>query len=408
MTSRRVEQTPRRRRDTTITDWIALAWSSRTRRDVSSSPPSSRSRRPDTAHRARCTPRDPSRRLLSRRARSRRLVPRRGARRPPTLARFARSEPSLRPAMPAPTTRRRPRSAPVVALVTTSGCPHCRRAKTALDAANVVAEIDASAPDGATDASRAASGTAPSPRCSSEAPSWRRGRPRGGPRLRRVRVSLRRRVARPDSPRRPTRARRPNRRGDRRSDRRQDRRRRHTGTAKTDAETRDRTAATFAADDSPDDTSDDSPDDSPDDLDFAARRAGHAHEPRTHATDRWTLGGWRREGKPCVWTAPPSSLARVAREGGHVRRGVGRPTRVRRRVGSRVDGRALARADSSHPLLTHPRRLYRLADHASSPRVPRSSRAPLNARRRWRGARATRRRRRPEALVAARRVILRR
>ena len=50
--------------------------------------------------------------------------------------------------------------APVVAVVTTSGCPHCRRAKTALDAANVAfVEIDASAPDGAIlDASRAASG----------------------------------------------------------------------------------------------------------------------------------------------------------------------------------------------------------------------------------------------------------
>ena len=47
-----------------------------------------------------------------------------------------------------------------MALVTTSGCPHCRRAKTALDAANVAfVEIDASAPDGAIlDASRAASG----------------------------------------------------------------------------------------------------------------------------------------------------------------------------------------------------------------------------------------------------------
>ena len=288
-------------------------------------------------------------------------------------------------------------SAPVVALVTTSGCPHCRRAKTALDAANVAfVEIDASAPDGAIlDASRAASGMRTVPQvfvggaifggaddleaglasgefASALDAASRDRRPAAPPDLARAVRTAEETAAKTDA---------------KTAAETRDR------TAKTDAETRDRTAATVAADDSPDDTPDDSPDDSPDDPDFAALDALVTRMSRELTpTDRWTFGGWRaplKRERACVDGATifawleSRAKSDTSDEGSDVRRAS--DDALARAL---TDARLVSCVDSSHPLLNDPRRLYRLADHASSPRAyPGRPAAPLNARRRWRGAR---------------------
>ena len=299
-------------------------------------------------------------------------------------------------------------SAPVVALVTTSGCPHCRRAKTALDAANVAfVEIDASAPDGAIlDASRAASGMRTVPQvfvggaifggaddleaglasgefASALDAASRDRRPAAPPDLARAVRTAEETAAKTDAK---TAAETRDRTAKTAAETR-DR------TAKTAAETRDRTAATVAADDSPDDTPDDSPDDSPDDPDFAALDALVTRMSRELTpTDRWTFGGWRaplKRERACVDGATifawleSRAKSDTSDEGSDVRRAS--DDALARAL---TDARLVSCVDSSHPLLNDPRRLYRLADHASSPRAyPGRPAAPLNARRRWRGAR---------------------
>ena len=269
-------------------------------------------------------------------------------------------------------------SAPVVALVTTSGCPHCRRAKTALDAANVAfVEIDASAPDGSIlDASRAASGMRTVPQvfvggaifggaddleaglasgefASALDAASRDRRPAAPPDLARAVRTAEETAAKTD--------------------------------AKTAAETRDRTAKTVAADDTSDD--------SPDDPDFAALDALVTRMSRELTpTDRWTFGGWRaplKRERACVdgatifaWLESRAN-SDTSDEGSDVRRAS--DDALARAL---TDARLVSCVDSSHPLLNDQRRLYRLADHASSPRAyPGRPAAPLNARRRWRGAR---------------------
>ena len=303
-------------------------------------------------------------------------------------------------------------SAPVVALVTTSGCPHCRRAKTALDAANVAfVEIDASAPDGAIlDASRAASGMRTVPQvfvggaifggaddleaglasgefASALDAASRDRRPAAPPDLARAVRTAEETAAKTDAK---TDAKTAAETRDRTAATVAETRDR---TAATDAETRDRTAATDAADDTPDDSPDDSPDDFPDDPDFAALDALVTRMSRELTpTDRWTFGGWRaplKRERACVDGATifawleSRAKSDTSDDGSDVRRAS--DDALARAL---TDARLVSCVDSSHPLLNDPRRLYRLADHASSPRAyPGRPAAPLNARRRWRGAR---------------------
>ena len=109
-------------------------------------------------------------------------------------------------------------------------------------------------------------------------------------------------------------------------------------------------------------------------------------------TDRWTFGGWRaplKRERACVDGATifawleSRAKSDTSDEGSDVRRAS--DDALARAL---TDARLVSCVDSSHPLLNDPRRLYRLADHASSPRAyPGRPAAPLNARRRWRGAR---------------------
>jgi glutaredoxin len=283
---------------------------------------------------------------------------------------------------------------PVVAVVTTSGCPHCRRAKTALDAANVsFVEIDASAPDGAIlDASRAASGMRTVPQVFvggaifGGADDLEAGLASGAFASALDAASRDRRPAAPPDLARAVR---------------------------TAAETAARSAATTTArhrrdaDDSPADDSpaDDAPDDAPED--FAALDAFVARMSRELTpTDRWTFGGWRAPLKlerACVdgatifaWLESSLSAESPASDSestapSHARNASSSPslsTDAESLARQLTDARLVSCVDSSHPLLNDPTRLYRLSDHASAPRAyPGCPAAPLNARRRWRGER---------------------
>ena len=390
MTSRRVEQTPRRRRDTTTRSMKSshLEFSDASRcvivTPLVAVAPARRST-PRAMHAARSLATSS---FAARAVASPRPASRRSASADPRAVRAVRAVSSSGDARSDDASSSAP-SAPVVALVTTSGCPHCRRAKTALDAANVAfVEIDASAPDGAIlDASRAASGMRTVPQvfvggaifggaddleaglasgefASALDAASRDRRPAAPPDLARAVRTAEETAAKTDA---------------KTAAETRDR------TATTDAETRDRTATTDAADDSPDDT--------PDDPDFAALDALVTRMSRELTpTDRWTFGGWRaplKRERACVDGATIfawlESRARsdTSDEGSDVRRAS--DDALARAL---TDARLVSCVDSSHPLLNDPRRLYRLADHASSPRAyPGRPAAPLNARRRWRGAR---------------------
>ena len=392
MTSRRVEQTPRRRRDTTlysISSQSSHLEFSDASRCVIVTPlvavAPARHSTPRAMHAARSLATSS---FAARAVASPRPASRRSGSADPRAVRAVRAVSSSGDARSDDASSSAP-SAPVVALVTTSGCPHCRRAKTALDAANVAfVEIDASAPDGAIlDASRAASGMRTVPQvfvggavfggaddleaglasgefASALDAASRDRRPAAPPDLARAVRTAAETAAKTDT----------NTAAETRD-----------RTATTDAETRDRTAATVAADDSPDDT--------PDDPDFAALDALVTRMSRELTpTDQWTFGGWRaplKRERACVDGATIfawlESRARsdTSDEGSDVRRAS--DDALARAL---TDARLVSCVDSSHPLLNDPRRLYRLADHASSPRAyPGRPAAPLNARRRWRGAR---------------------
>ena len=261
--------------------------------------------------------------------------------------------------------------APVVAVVTTSGCPHCRRAKTALDAANVAfVEIDASAPDGAIlDASRAASGMRTVPQVFvggaifGGADDLEAGLASGAFASALDAASRDRRPATPPDLARAVR------------------------TAAETAAENDRATTTTARRRR-----------DPDADDFAALDALVARMSRELTpTDRWTFGGWRAPLKlerACVdgatifaWLesamSAESDAASSSRQSQSSRRSDAES--LARRL---TDARLVSCVDSSHPLLNDPTRLYRLADHASAPRAyPGRPAAPLNARRRWRGER---------------------